>query len=263
MIGAHPDDCDLMTGGTALLFADLGHQVKFISATNGNAGHHIQGGLQLTTRRYAEAQKAASVAGIEYELLDNDDGRLIADIRTRAMVLTRIRQFAPDLVITHRPNDYHPDHRNTSILVQDSSYLVMAQNVCQLIPALDYQPIILYMRDQFQKPQPFQADIVIDIDSVIDRKIKMISCHESQVFEWLPHVMKNGASLPSGKQERLAWLKEVWGSDDMKAANRFRGELAVKYGSSEGAAVRYMEAFEICEYGGELKKEEFGKYFPF
>jgi LmbE family N-acetylglucosaminyl deacetylase len=263
VIGAHPDDCDIRTGGTAILFAQLGHSVKFISATNGASGHHIIGGMPLAQRRNAEAQRAGESGGFEYELLDNPDGWLTTDLNARAGFIKAMRQFRPDIIITHRPNDYHPDHRNTSVLVQDSSYLVTVQSICPFVPALDYQPIILYMRDPFQKPLPFKADIVIDIDGIMDRKMKMFACHESQVYEFLPFMMKISHEVPEGEEARLEFVKRIWGSEDETAANECRAELIAKYGVNRGATIRYAEAFEVCEYGGKLEPEDHKRYFPF
>ena len=143
VFGAHPDDCDIKAGGLAALYAQKGHRVKFVSVTNGDAGHHQMGGEPLAKRRNAEAQAAAKVLGIEYELLDNHDGHLEPTLENRFKVIQQIRQFRPDLVMTHRPNDYHPDHRYTSVLVQDAAYMVTVPNVCGLALALDYNPTIL------------------------------------------------------------------------------------------------------------------------
>ena len=125
VFGAHPDDCDLDAGGTAALWAAKGHQVKFVSVTNGDAGHQSEGGGALARRRRAEAQEAGRRFGIaEYEVLDNHDGELEPTLAVRQQVIRRIRQWNADVVIAPRPNDYHPDHRYTGVLVQDTAYMV-------------------------------------------------------------------------------------------------------------------------------------------
>ena len=133
VFGAHPDDCDGDAGGTAILWAQKGHAVKFVSLTNGDAGHQSEGGGALARRRRAEAQEAGRRFGIaEYEVLDNHDGELEPTLAVRQQVIRRIRQWRADVVIAPRPNDYHPDHRYTGVVVQDSAYMVMVPNVCPL-----------------------------------------------------------------------------------------------------------------------------------
>ena len=126
VFGAHPDDCDIDAGGTAALWAAKGHLVKFVALTNGDAGHQSQGGGMLAKRRRLEAQEAGRRLGIaEYEVLDNHDGELEPSLAVRQQVIRRIRQWKADVVIAPRPNDYHPDHRYTGVLVQDSAYMVV------------------------------------------------------------------------------------------------------------------------------------------
>jgi LmbE family N-acetylglucosaminyl deacetylase len=114
--GAHPDDCDLGAGGLAAKYATLGYKVKFVSLTNGDAGHQSQGGEELAKRRRAEAHEAGRRIGIEYEVLANHDGKLLPTLDVREQVIREIRQWKADIVIAPRPNDYHPDHRYVSPL---------------------------------------------------------------------------------------------------------------------------------------------------
>ena len=159
VIGAHPDDCDIKAGGIAALYTQKGHVVKFVSVTNGDAGHHEMGGGPLTQRRNAEAQAAAEIIGIEYELLDIHDGELMPTLENRFQIIRTIRDFRPDLIMTHRPNDYHPDHRYTSMLVQDAAYMVTVPNICALTPHLERNPVIVYLSDGFKKPNPFKPEL--------------------------------------------------------------------------------------------------------
>lgn len=264
-VGAHPDDCDLKIGGTACKYTDQGHQVKFISMTNGAAGHHEQGGATLVQRRQAEAEAAAQVADVEFQLLDNPDGRLQPSLANRDQLITLIREYTPDLVFTHRPNDYHPDHRYTAQLVRDAAYMVTVPNVCPQTPALDQNPVFAYMSDTFDRPYSFEPDVVVDIDDTVERKHEMLDCHESQMYEWLPYNEGVLDEVPADSDERLEWLREGRLSHMETLANiadRYREELTNKYGES-GGEIQYAEAFEASEYGRPLTDELADRLFPF
>jgi len=186
VIGAHPDDPDICCGGTAAMWATAGHVVKFVSTTNGDTGHHAIGGIELARRRRAETLTSAAVAGLaEYEVLDTHTGELEPTVANRRVLIRLIREFGPDLVLSHRPNDYHPDHRATGQLVMDCSYLLTVPNNVALTDILPRQPVILSFSDSFTRPYPFHADVVVGIDEVIERKLDMVHCHTSQVYEWL------------------------------------------------------------------------------
>lgn len=263
VIGAHPDDCEVKAGGVAVKWAGLGHSVRFVSLTNGDAGHYQMGGIELAHRRRAEAQAAAKIAGIESLVLDNHDGELTASLFNRRVVTGLIREFRPDLVLTHRPCDYHPDHRATGMLVQDSAYMVTVPNFHPLVPHLERNPVIGYLSDRFTKPVPFQPDVVVDIDDAIETKLDMLHCHASQVYEWIPYNRGRLDEVPHEDQQRRAWLAQRLGARDAQVANRFRQQLIVTYGAERGGQVRYAEAFEISEYGSPLAVEERERLFPF
>src|SRR6267154_644549 len=186
--GAHPDDCDLGAGGVAAKFAALGNKVKFVSLTNGDAGHQSMGGEALAKRRRAEAQEAGRRIGIEYEVLDNHDGKLQPTLGVREEVIREIRQWKADIVIAPRPNDYHPDHRYTGVLVQDAAYMVGVPNVAADTPPLKKNPVFLYSQDFFKRPNSFRPDIAVDITSVYDQKVSALDAHTSQEYEWLPWI---------------------------------------------------------------------------
>ena len=262
MIGAHPDDCEYLIGGLAAKYRAQGHVVKFVSATNGNAGHHRMGGGPLAERRREETRRVSALTGIEYEILDNDDGQLEADLATRTQFISLIRAFKPDLIFTHRTNDYHPDHRRTGILVQDASYLIRVPNICPLVPHLTETPIILYMQDGFHKPVPLSPDVVVAIDDVVEDKAQMLHCHESQFYEWLPYVGGYADQIPDGNDARLTWQREDQMRRDSAAADRFRAPLIARYGDEAGRAVRCAEAFEVSEYGRSLPPDEIARWFP-
>src|SRR5215467_3773567 len=187
ILGAHPDDADYAAGGTAALYRAAGHTVKMVSLTNGDAGHHIEPGPALAERRRAEAAAAGAVIGAEYILLDNHDGLLLPTLENRLAIIRLIRSFRPDLVLTHRPNDYHPDHRYTSQLVQDAAYMVTVPAIAPDTPHLAANPVIAYLPDDFQKPYPFTPTVALDVGKVVERIVDMLHCHTSQFYEWLPY----------------------------------------------------------------------------
>lgn len=261
-IGAHPDDCDTKMGGTAVLFAQMGHNVKFLALTNGDAGHYAMGGGVLGKRRRQEAKDAAKALGIaEYEVLDNHDGELFPTLNVRLEVIRRIRDWDADIVLGLRPNDYHPDHRNAGSVVQDAAYMNIVPNVAPDTPPLEKNPVFLYMSDHFQKPYPFQKDIAVIVDDVLDTKVKGLAAHDSQMFEWLPWTRGvDPSTIPTGKTERLEWLKERWMNRKPDASTL----EAVKkwYPNADLSKVRQVEFFEICEYGKQPTDEEIKEMFP-
>ena len=264
VFGAHPDDCDIKAGGVAALYGQQGHRVKFVSVTNGDAGHHEMGGGPLAQRRYAEAQAAAAVIGnLEYELLDNHDGELMPTLENRYQIIRTIREFRPDLIMTHRPNDYHPDHRYTSTLVQDAAYMVTVPNICALTPHLEKNPVIVYLSDGFMRPYPFTPDVVVGIDAVIEQKIDMLHCHVSQFYEWLPYNSGTLDAVPTDASARRAWLSERLLNRFRATAEKYRDLLIALYGEEVGAHIEYAEAFEGCEYGASLTAENIPTLFPF
>jgi LmbE family N-acetylglucosaminyl deacetylase len=261
MIGAHPDDCDLDGGGTAILFSSMGYAVKFVSVTNGDAGHQSEGGGALAKRRMAEAKEAGKRFGVEYEVLDNHDGELTPSLEVRRQIIRKIREWKADVVIAPRPNDYHPDHRYTAVLVQDAAYMVAVPNVTPDVPALKKNPVFLYFQDKFQRPNPFRPDIAVDITQVFDKKVYALSAHQSQFFEWLPWIGGDKTEIPASAIDRLAWLSKnitKWSSinpEVMKSLEKW-------YGNDRAGKVKYAEAFEICEYGTQPDDQEIKRLFP-
>ncbi len=261
VFGAHPDDCDLDAGGAAMLWTAKGAAVKFVSLTNGDAGHQSEGGGALAKRRRLEAQEAGRRFGIaEYEVLDNHDGELEPTLAVRLEVIRRIRRWNADLVIAPRPHDYHPDHRNTGLVVQDTAYMVVVPNVAPDTPPLRKNPVYMYAQDPFQRPNPFRPDVAVDIDPVIDRKIQAIDAHVSQFYEWLPWVDGKLDTVPKDPAARLAWLQQYRNfrplNDDVKAALR-------KWYGPKADSVKNAEAFEICEYGSHPSDADLRRLFPF
>src|ERR1022692_2798296 len=257
--GAHPDDCDIRAAGTAALFAKMRHAAKFVSVTNGDAGHQSMSGAALGNRREAEAKESARRLGIEYEVLNNHDGELLPTLEVRKEIIRQIRRWNADIVLAPRPNDYHPDHRYTGVLVQDAAYMVVVPHVCPDTPPLRKNPVFLYYEDGFQRPNPFRPDIAVAIDDTIDRKIAALDSHVSQFYEWLPWVAGTSADVPKDPAERKAWLKR---SRTREASPAVRASLVKWYGAEKGNAARYYEAFEICEYGTQPNEARVRQLFP-
>lgn len=264
VVGAHPDDADFKAGGVAYRYGQAGHRVTFVSLTNGDAGHHRIGGVELARRRYAETQAVAGVLGLaEYRVLDNHDGELEPTLPNRRQVIRLIREVDPDLILCPRPNDYHPDHRYAAQLVQDAAYMVTVPNVVALTDHLRRNPTICYLSDTFQKPYPFAPDVVVDVGEAMAAKLEALHCHTSQVYEWLPYNALRDQDVPSEEVERRAWLESHYAARFGEVADRYRDLLIRLYGPERGARVRYAEAFESCEYGARLTPELIPTLFPF
>jgi LmbE family N-acetylglucosaminyl deacetylase len=259
MIGAHPDDCDQDGGGTAALFASMGYAVKFVSVTNGDAGHQSEGGGALAKRRIAEAKEAGKRFGVAYDVLDNHDGELLPTLNVRLEIIRKIREWNADIVIAPRPNDYHPDHRYTGILVQDAAYMVAVPNVAADVPPLKKNPVFLYFQDFFQRPNPFRPDIAIDITKVFEQKIHAMDAHESQMYEWLPWIGGYLDQVPANKDDRKKWLAQ---NRTVRIIPGVRNALEKWYGKERAGQVRHAEAFEICEYGMQPADADIRRLFP-
>jgi LmbE family N-acetylglucosaminyl deacetylase len=262
--GAHPDDCELQVGGTAALWAAQGHHVKFVSVTNGDIGHWRDAGGPLARRRTTEVERADHILGINSEVLDIHDGELLPTLENRRTLTRLIREWKADIVMSHRPNDYHPDHRYTGILVQDSAYMVTVPFFCPDTPILRNNPVYFFYPDRFQKPNPFQPDIAISIDAVIDRKLDALDTLVSQFYEG----GANGSadllpSDPDKQKERRLKVREGFAARNRDVAQRYRARLAEWYGKEKADEVKSAEAFEICEYGRRPNKDELTRLFPF
>jgi len=259
VIGAHPDDCEYAAGGTAALLSNMGHAVKFVAVTNGDAGHQSMKGQELAARRYLETQEVAKRLGVTYDVLDNHDGALLPTLEVRLQIIKKIREWNADVVIAPRPNDYHPDHRYTGVLVQDAAYMVEVPNVVPEAPALRKTPVFLYAQDHFQRPNPFRPDIVVDISNVYSKKISAFDAHVSQFYEWMPWIGRYEKDVPAGKEERLKWLMKFY-DQPMKA--NIRKAMVKWQGTEKTAKAKYAEAFEVCEYGAQPNEAEIRRLFP-
>jgi LmbE family N-acetylglucosaminyl deacetylase len=254
--GAHPDDCEIKAAGCAALWSQMGHAVKFVATTNGDAGHPTQGGAPLARRRRKEATNVAKHLGIEYDILDVHDGELMPTLENRLEIIRKIRDWQADLVLSPRPNDYHPDHRYTGVLVQDAAYMVAVPAVLPNVPIVNRNPAFLYYEDRFQKPTPFTPDIVVDISSVWAKKIDALDANESQFYEFQTNVNASVA-VPTDKEERKRWLAERRKPEVTPSIEK---AYAKWYGPGKRPA--YYEAFEICEYGAQPDVARIRELFP-
>ena len=211
-------------------------------------------------RRRAEATEAGRRIGIEYVTLDNHDGELLPTLAVREQIIREIRKWNADLVLGPRPNDYHPDHRYTGVLIQDAAYMVTVPNICPDTPSLRKNPVFMYFQDGFQKPNPFSPDVAVSIDDVIDKKVEMADAHVSQFYEWLAWHEGVLDQVPRDPAARKEWLKKQVGEKPDPAV---RKALVKWYGEEKAKTIKYAEAFELCEYGSRPKPEEMRRLFPF
>ena len=242
-LGAHPDDCEWACGGTAARWTSRGDKVRFVALTNGELGHwkKEEVGAPLAKRRKSEAFRAAEILGIDPVVLDTPDGTLTASLEHRKSVVRLIREWKADVVLGHRPNDYHPDHRAAGALLQDAAYLVTVPHYCPEAPALARNPLFLHFEDDFTKPQAFQADVVVPIDAVWERKLAALEAMESQVQEGgCEGGPETWPSDQPGRERRRQELRRNFQDFFQRRAQKHRERLE--------ARVRFAEAFETCEY---------------
>lgn len=283
IIGAHPDDCDFRCGGSAIMYRKAGHHVTFLSVSDGSCGHFCLTNEQLKERRRNEITKVAQISKITYDVWDIPDCEVTANLENRKRMVRYIRKCNPDIIFTHRTNDYHADHRNAALLVQDASYLLTVPLFCSDTPAMSKTPVIMYFYDKFKNPV-FEPDIVIPIDEVIDDKYKMFDCHISQVYEWLPYAKGVLSQVPTDPKERLEWLRSprvprdtaLLAEADLNistpsnnseyrealAAVKYRDKIRERYGE-KADKVLFAEAFQVSEYGDPLTQENIDVLFPF
>ena len=262
--GAHPDDCELRAGGVAARWAALGHPVLFVSVTNGDIGHWGMAGGALAQRRVAEVRRCAEILGIQTRVLDIHDGELMVTLENRKTIVRLIREWKADVVVSHRPVDYHPDHRYVGVLVMDAAYMVTVPFFCPDTPHLTKNPVFLFSEDRFTKPNAFSGDIVVSTDEVLGKKLACVDALESQFYEG--GCGGSAALVPADEGGTEARRKEVRGRFELRfraTADRFRKELGEWYGADAAAGIRTAEAFEICEYGRRPGEDEIRRLFPF
>ena len=263
ILGAHPDDAEYHSGGLATLYSRLGATIRMVSVTDGSAGHHRMKPAELARRRRQEATAAGQVIGAEYVTWDYPDGSLEPSLPLREDIIREIRSFQPDLLLTHRTCDYHPDHRAVGQAVQDASYMVTVPLVLPDVPVLEHDPVVAYMPDSFTRPAPLRADLVIPVDDCLETIVQMLACHESQFFEFLPHNMHAATPVPEKPDQRQAWLKNWYCEMLGERRERFDLEVVADYGSERALTIKYIEIYEISEYARTLDQPRRELLFPF
>lgn len=263
--GAHPDDAEFQMGGSAIKWAKLGHHVKLVSVTNGDLGHWEISGGPLAIRRTKEVQEAARRMGTTVQVLDIHDGELMPTLENRRTIARLIRDWNADLVLAHRPNDYHPDHRYTGILVQDAAFMVAVPFFVPDTKPLKKNPVFMYYPDRFKKPYAFEPDIAISLDEVFDEKVNAVDALVSQVYEGgalgsEETLIKRQAGDPVARKEIL---RQSWSRRNGRIADLYRDTLIEWYGQDAGKVVKHAEAYQVCEYGRQPSKAELKKLFPF
>ena len=262
VFGAHPDDAELQAAGVATMWAAQGHKVKFVAATNGDIGHFSQAGGPLAIRRTAEVKECARILGITTDVLDIHDGELEPNLETRRAFARKIRDWQADIVIGHRPYDYHPDHRNVGVLLNDTAVVVGAAFFVPDTPPTSGNPIYLNSADGFTDPAPFRADVVVDIDAVADKKFACIAAMPSQFADadsWQGRTLPNMPKDDAGRKAYIMATVKGWLAS---AADQFRPQLIARYGQERGSKVKYAEAFQLNQYGRQVKMDALGEMFP-
>jgi len=260
--GAHPDDAELKAAGVASLWAARGDKVKFVAMTNGDVGHFEMAGGPLAKRRKAEVAECARIMGIENEVLDIHDGELMPSLDNRRTVARLIRNWQADIVMGHRPYDYHPDHRYTGVLMEDAAVLVVAPFFTPDTPPTKRNPVFLYYSDDFKQPYPFDPTIVVSIDATAEKKWACINAMPSQFGDQDSWQARTRPNVPAGDQERRAFLLEGVKQRSAAVADQYRAQLVALYGEERGRRVKYAEAFQLCQYGRQPARDELRKLFP-
>lgn len=261
IIGAHPDDCEIIAGGSTIKLLEQGHAVKFVSLTNGNKGHHILTSKQIEEVRGKEVQQVRDQFNLAYEVLDYNDGELVANLESRDQVIKLIREWKADIVITHPPYDYHPDHRNTSTIVQDAAFLVTVPLAVPSTPYLRDNPLFLYMLGRLHNPYKENTEIVVDIAPVLERKVQMLSAHNSQFFEWLPWIDKIKEEVPQDKAGKTTYLTNYITKRN-QVIKQDKEAIKKWYGKKYIRTISTVERFEYCPFGRKVTDEELKTLFP-
>lgn len=255
ILGAHPDDAEFHAGALSIRYRELGYPVKWISATDGRSGHHLESSDQLVKRRKAEAANSAAIIGAECEIWSFPDGSLQPNLELRHAIIREIREYQPDLVLTHRPWDYHPDHRALGQAVQDACYLVTVPRILPDTPALSKDPVVASMVDLFQRPIPFCPDFVLDGTAEFERVVDLLACHVSQVFEFLPVSFGSLEPVPEDSKKRRDWLSRWF-------AQSIAGRIEAFSPLLQNPPAALLEAYEIGEYASQLSRDSLAELFP-
>ena len=181
-VGAHPDDLEILCGGTLARYAREGHRVVMAHVNNGNKGHHHIPPDELAGIRDKEAIASSSIIGAEHINIDIDDLDVYVEREQVLKCVDLIRGTEPDVIITHSPDDYMPDHSVSARIVFDASFVATLPHVKTEYGHFDRVTPIYYMDTLAgvnSKPSEY-----VDITDTFETKQKMLSCHKSQL-DWL------------------------------------------------------------------------------
>ncbi|MET0695627.1 MAG: PIG-L deacetylase family protein [Propionibacteriaceae bacterium] len=184
-IGAHPDDTDILCGGTLARYAQAGHEVWVAVATNGNVGSTTLSREEIAAVRHQEALDSCAVIGAHLIWMDFDDEWLFDNRETRTRFIDAYREARPDIVLAHSTGDYHPDHRIAGQVAADARIPAAVRLVETRLPALETIPK-LYTMDTVGQLEG-GLDVHVDISDVMDTKTAMLQAHASQK-DWLAHI---------------------------------------------------------------------------
>jgi len=216
-VGAHPDDLEILCGGTLARYVRDGHAVTMCHASSGDRGSFTGTRPEVARTRAAEARRAAEIAGADYASLGLSDGEIDAgDPQQRRLVIDLVRDTRPDVIITHAPTDYMSDHNEISKLVFDCSFHATLPLLETERPHHDTVTPIYYMDTLMGLD--FVPTEYVDITDTIGTKVAMLEAHASQ----------------------LTWLRDHDGVDiveNMKTVAAYRGLQC---------SVAYAEAFRQC-----------------
>jgi N-acetylglucosamine malate deacetylase 1 len=216
-VGAHPDDLEILCGGTLARYSEEGHDVVMCHATKGDRGSFEYTSEEISRIRNDEARRAAEIAGAQHISLGLSDGEVnAADPSQRRIVVDLVRDARPDVIITHSPGDYMADHNEISKLVFDASFLSSLPLLETDKPAHPVVAPIYFM--ETVSGLGFTPTEFVDVTQTIETKVQMLEAHESQ----------------------LRWLREHDGVDiveNMRTATAHRGFQC---------GVRYAEGFAPC-----------------
>jgi LmbE family N-acetylglucosaminyl deacetylase len=253
VIFAHPDEGEIYTGGISALYTKMGYQVKFMSLTNGDAGHYSMKPADLAKMRYSEAMESKAILKLgDYEVLDYHDQYLKNTKEAQDKVIKSIQDWNADIVFTYYPaKGGHTDNMTAGYIVRDAApRLQMAK-----------MPVFVYIRDYFTITFSYIPDFAVDIDKVWDTKLAACTVQRSQVMDAIPHSMGilDEVRANPEKQKQLIYDNTYPFSS---VTNINRPALEKWYGAEVASKIKYAEAFEIAEFGRQVDEVEMHTLFP-
>jgi N-acetylglucosamine malate deacetylase 1 len=188
---AHPDDAEILIGGTLFHLKSLGWELGIMTMTSGDCGSATHGNEEISRIRYAEARAAADYLGAWYGCAGLMDVEIFANAENLRRVVETMRRFDPDVVITHSPADYMVDHEEASRLARSACFaLAMPLYRTRQIapaPATKSTPALYYV-DPVEGVDAMGERVIphfyVDITETLESKLEMLSIHKSQ-RDWL------------------------------------------------------------------------------